>query len=635
MVARASWLVPSLVWFGVGRGRTVAGAAVQECFCQYAEDPLAAAENGSNATSYPEMWELTPEVFVPEWRCVSGLRQYQCIRKTRRGRTVVVRGVALERPAPAAYCNGSKLVDPCEALPQMGFSVSGGSLGAVANLQIQITCPAAVNCSNASAFLSAEMGIPCEDGLFRNLTSEDLHWVTTAPSQTIQSPTTFPWSSVVLEPFAYSLDIDNDTLMTVSPWRHTVQVFMKSGTTWDAIPTAEYRYDNESMFTQPAQWFNTRPVAMSADAMLTQFRHNPALSASAGVFAQAVWEALGQRMIIFPRGARWGTEPAITLTGMVDKAGFGISADTSGGYAIVGSEHNQRRNATAGTAQIFERSAGGVWTTTPSVVIGVGYEAITSFGRLVAIDAGFALLGPATALVSGPSAGRVYVFVRGSGGWSTTATATLYRDAGNVAFPAGYGYPSSLAIHGGYAVISGSERMWIYTRRAGLWTDAPVQFAGVVAAGGLFANSVAVVDLGSGRAVVACGAVNAKRAFLFDRDTVTGSWVQEELSVGSSYMYNPAGFGRAVGVGEDSVIIASDEKKIFVFTKDTAGMAARTNAEPLQVAGRTVFDGRFLQVGAQHKVCLNFGMNDPAFPNNTFQDVGLRLYITWGPRSEL
>jgi len=646
--------VPCLLWLTLqpwarcwSSGSPAPGPGAQECFCRY---PASAGKDNSTNATLPEPWEPAPEVFVPEWLCVSGFRQYQCMQKLRRGRSAITRGLAPERRAPEGYCNGSRVrSNACQAPGQMGFSISFGPLGAVNPLVLQITCPSNVNCSNASAFLSASLDLPCSEGPFPNVTVEDFRWIATAPSTTINSPAFVDgWQRQTREPFAYNLEVDGDTLLTISPWRKTARIFLalSDGTGhWNETPTAEYRYNDEPLWVYPVRLFNTRQVAMSSEAILTQFAFHSDMSFSFNLAEQAAWEATGQKMILLPRGTAWGSQPPVTLAGLYTKAGFGISGDTSGGYTIVGSLYNDRHPSIAGTAQIFERAVVGTWGTAPVIVIGStydgGYPGMATFGHMVAIDAGSpsdtpgGSPGRATALVSGASVGSVYVFQRGVSGWSTVASARLYRDVADAAFPVAYGYPSSLAISGAYVVVSGVERAWIYSRRGGLWTDPPFLLAGFTGAGALFASSTGVADLGGGRAVVAVGALGEQRAFLFERDAAAGTWAKHELSVGSSYLENPQGFGRSVGVGPKSVAVGSDVKKVFMYTKDIVGLVDRTYAMPLEGHGpqyTVSFDARLLKVGAQHKVCIDLGAYGSDQVAESFKEVGLRVFITWASR---
>ncbi|EPR73959.1 quinoprotein [Winogradskyella psychrotolerans RS-3] len=123
---------------------------------------------------------------------------------------------------------------------------------------------------------------------------------------------------------------------------------------------------------------------------------------------------------------------------------FGYSVAIDGDYAIVGAPYNDDASLNSGSAYIFVRS-GGSWIEQVKLTASDA-AANDQFGRSVAIDGDYAIVGAYYNDDNGSGSGSAYVFMRSGGSWTEQAKLTASDAAVNM-------FSVSVAIDGDYAII--------------------------------------------------------------------------------------------------------------------------------------------------------------------------------------
>ena len=257
---------------------------------------------------------------------------------------------------------------------------------------------------------------------------------------------------------------------------------------------------------------------------------------------------------------------------------FGCSVAISGDTALVGARYEATPGKDeAGAAYVFTRSAG-VWTQEAKLIAADG-AAGDRFGYAVAIAGDTALVGAPLHDVAGQAnAGAAYVFTRSAGVWAAEQTLTAADAAAYDAF----GY--SVALSGDTALVGAPHHdaagkddagaAYVFTRSAGVWTQAAEPVAAAGAAGDRFGYAVAISGdtalVGAPYHDVA-GKANAGAASVFTRSG--GAWTfRQTLTAGA------AGdrFGHAVAIAGDTALLGApwhaaagkaDAGAAYVFTR--------------------------------------------------------------------
>jgi FG-GAP-like repeat len=192
----------------------------------------------------------------------------------------------------------------------------------------------------------------------------------------------------------------------------------------------------------------------------------------------------------------------------------GLSGD--GNTAIVGGFGD---SSGAGAAWIFTRS-GGAWSQQPKL-IGTGASGTAHQGASVALSAD-----GNTALVGGSNdtggTGAVWVFVRGSGGWSQQGGKLVGSGSvGNSHQGASISLSAdgNTAIVGGYGDNNGAGAAWAFTPSGGVWSQLGAKLVGTGATGNAFQGSAIALSGDGNIAIVGGPADNtsAGAAWLFVR----------------------------------------------------------------------------------------------------------------------
>jgi choice-of-anchor B domain-containing protein len=229
------------------------------------------------------------------------------------------------------------------------------------------------------------------------------------------------------------------------------------------------------------------------------------------------------------------------------RAGFGLSLALGENELFVGEPNNSTR---PGEVYIYRRGA-------------TGWE---EAGRLSAADAepsdGFGanlVLAGSTLFVGVPAheenRGTVYVFERGAGGWSQTAT--LAGDD----LEGGNRFGTAIAATGDFAFVSAPAQqqatgaVYVYRRANGSWTQVAKLTADSAAERTAFGNAIATDGV---RLFVSAPGVNENRGevTIFALDAETGEWSGTGTLPTPELVAN-ARFGWAIEVSEGTVVVSA------------------------------------------------------------------------------
>jgi len=309
---------------------------------------------------------------------------------------------------------------------------------------------------------------------------------------------------------------------------------------------------------------------------------------------------------------------------------FGYSVGLSGDYAVAGAQYVDDGGTDRGAAYIFDRNYGGNnnWGQVAKLVASDAEDSDV-FGRSVAIDGDYVVVGAISEDGGGIDRGAAYVFYRNQGGtdsWGQVAK-LVASDAEDVDE---FGY--SVAIDGDYVVVGaifedglGSYRgaAYVFDRNQG-GTDNWGQVAKLVASDAedndQFGNSVAI----SGDNVVV-GAryedglgTNRGAAYVFGRNEGgTDNWGQV-TKITASNPEDAAYFGYSVAVSGDFAVVGAygengtgtNRGAVYVYDRtqggpDAWGQVAKLTAsdgEDIDEFGSSVaVDGDYVVVGTHQE----------------------------------
>jgi hypothetical protein len=143
----------------------------------------------------------------------------------------------------------------------------------------------------------------------------------------------------------------------------------------------------------------------------------------------------------------WDTGTKITASDAQDDDGFGISVAINGDYAIVGAQSEDGAGTNRGAAYIFHRTGTNTWDS-GTKIIAPDAEDNDNFGKSVAINGDYAIVGAEFEDGSGIDRGAAYIFHRtGTNTWDA-GTKIIAPDAEDSDW-----YGNSVAINGDYAIV--------------------------------------------------------------------------------------------------------------------------------------------------------------------------------------
>ncbi len=356
------------------------------------------------------------------------------------------------------------------------------------------------------------------------------------------------------------------------------------------------------------------------------FGWSVAVSGDTAIFGAIYDDDAGSRSgsaYVFVRNAGvWGFQAKLKANDGAAEDEFGVSVALDGDTAIVGAYlADVDGKANQGSAYVFVRNGTTLaWTEQAKLTASDG-AADDFFGRSVALSGDTALVGAYGDDVTHNNQGSVYVFVKPSMGWATTAPFAAKLTASDGAASDLFGYSVALdgdtAIVGAYqdddkGVDSGSA--YVFTRSGVTWTEQPKLTATDGALDDFFGLSVAV----SGDTAIV-GAIhdddngaNSGSAYVFVRDPMTMQWSQQKKLTASDGAMNNQ-FGWSVAIDGDTAVVGAifgdgtnpNQGSAYVFTRSgiawteqkklfaSAGAANDQFGISVALSGDTAFVGAF------------------------------------------
>jgi hypothetical protein len=273
----------------------------------------------------------------------------------------------------------------------------------------------------------------------------------------------------------------------------------------------------------------------------------------------------GAAYIFDKSGGSWSTTPIRLVAGDAAVGDyFGQSVAISGtgndAVAIIGAYEDDDNGSESGSAYIFDKSIGGLWTQIAKLKPSDG-AADDNFGYSVAISGtgndAVAIIG---AWGDNANTGSAYIFDKSGGAWTQISRLV----AGDPATDDYFGYSVAISGTGNDAVAiigaygdSAFGSAYIFDKSGGLWTQIGDKLvAEDAAADDYFGRSVAISGTGNDAvAIIGANGNDSGSAYIFDKSG--GSWTQISKLVASDGAAND-GFGRSVaisGTGNDAVAI--------------------------------------------------------------------------------
>lgn len=315
----------------------------------------------------------------------------------------------------------------------------------------------------------------------------------------------------------------------------------------------------------------------------------------------------GSAYVYIRNGAVWTQQARLVANDAAadDRFGIAVSLSTDGNTALIGSNLDDDKGTSSGSAYVFTRS-GSSWSQQAKIVPSDGYTS-DNFGFSVSISGD-----GATAIISahldddrGSNSGSVYIYVKNGSNWGQQAKISPTDGAATDYF----GYKTSISQNGNTAIVGAyrgdakgtdSGSAYVYVRNGTVWTQQAKLVPSDGAANDWFGYSVAVsgdgdtaivgsyqdddkgTDSGSAYVYVRNGTVWSQQAKLLASDGATGDLL------GSSVSINRDGTVAIVGSIGDYVRGVSGGSA-FIFVRNGAVWSEQTKLIPSDVAAADQF----------------------------------------------
>ena len=278
-------------------------------------------------------------------------------------------------------------------------------------------------------------------------------------------------------------------------------------------------------------------------------------------------------------GGEWTPQARLTASDPMDGDRFGVAVDVSGDTVVVGARQDDDRGLNSGSAYVFTRDPGDVWSEQAKLTAPDG-AAVDAFGAALALDGDTVIVGSRLDDDLGSGSGSATVFTRdGGGSWTFQAKLTASDGGPDDRFGFAVALDGDTAVVGAYLDGPGqTERGAAYAfvrDGGGSWSEqarlSTTDATSVALLGG-------AVSVDGDTAVVGASANDASgldsgRAYVFTRDGI-GVWSQQSALVGPRAAAEDR-FGAAVAVDGDTVVVAARGRddaaenagSVYVFTR--------------------------------------------------------------------
>ncbi|MBX2819366.1 MAG: T9SS type A sorting domain-containing protein [Rhodothermaceae bacterium] len=249
---------------------------------------------------------------------------------------------------------------------------------------------------------------------------------------------------------------------------------------------------------------------------------------------------------------------------------YGRTVSISGNYAIVGAWSNDDVGIFSGSAYIYKRD--GLTWTHQEKLLASDIRTTAAFGKSVAIDRNYAVVGSDGHDAPVFNAGAAYVFVRDGETWMQQARLS----ASDVLFGTALGV--SVAIEGEYVVVGSRAFAYVYKRNGETWTEQAKLEPAVTGNQSMFGASVAIngeyILVGAPRDVSADGrksSIGAVHVFKRDGETWT-----EQIKLNASDFVIEDRFGTSIALEGTTAIIGApgvdgngtDTGAVYIFERE-------------------------------------------------------------------
>ncbi len=312
---------------------------------------------------------------------------------------------------------------------------------------------------------------------------------------------------------------------------------------------------------------------------------------------------LGSAYVFVRSGTSWTQQAKLVAADGSQDDGFGVSVAVESDTAIVGSINDDVGLVVdQGSAYVFVRSGGGVWTQQAKLVASDG-QLSDRFGISVDISSETVIVGAdGDDMGSASNQGSAYVFVRSGTSWTQQAKVVASDGVADDRFG------TCVAIDGGTAVVGGNRdgfasdadigSAYAFVRSGSVWSQQAELTAKVGSTGDTFGYSIAIdgdaavvgapnVDFGA--------AGNQGAAYVFER--AESGWVLQDTLIASD---GAAGdeFGTSVAISGNTVVVGavdddiganSNQGSAYVFVR-APGAITWTQQAKLTATGGAALD---------------------------------------------
>jgi hypothetical protein len=273
----------------------------------------------------------------------------------------------------------------------------------------------------------------------------------------------------------------------------------------------------------------------------------------------------GSAYIYVRTGSSWSQQAKLVASDAYLGDNFGRDVSISGDYAIVGSAGDDDAGSSSGSAYIFERSGNpSVWTEQAKLVASDASAGV-HFGKSVAIDGDYAIVGAYGDGANNSYIGSAYIFVRSGNPSTWTQQAKIVASDQDW-----YDYfGASVAISGNYVIVSTLvESVYIFSRTDNSWTEEAQIVASDKRANANFGSSFAID--GDYMVVGANGnndaGSNSGSAYIFVRSGNPSIWTQQAKILASDASSGDL-FGIWVGISGNSIIVGAHNGSVYTFLR--------------------------------------------------------------------
>jgi hypothetical protein len=361
--------------------------------------------------------------------------------------------------------------------------------------------------------------------------------------------------------YGYSVACERDTIVVGAPnasglgyLSGSAYVFAREGSGWSL------RQKLNASDAAPYGFFGTS-VAVSGDTIVVGAYGDQ----NAGIYSGAAY--------VFVRdGESWTQRQKLVGSESSTADSFGLSVDVEGDTAVVGAFGDSGAGYAGGSAYVFKRDAGGVWTQRQKLNAGDA-TADSNFGISVGLSGGSIVVGAYGDSASGFYSGAAYVFVERPAGWAEQQKLTARDSAESLQL----GYRVAVSGDTVVACAPGDARgkhtmggAYVFERKGGAWKERKKlsarnarNFGGFATSIAIDGDTIAVGNSDDDEADYWAGSV-----YVYKRKGGAG-WVEQRKLLSTDITHDDS-FGIAVAVGDGLLTVGAFGKDLSAIDSGAA-----------------------------------------------------------------